>query len=255
VICATGKEWIGIPSAVVRYGGADLAAAMPLRKSSIGSKILMALTGAVLLLWITGHMLGNLQIYAGQDALNAYAEKLRAIPALLYLVRVVMVVVVLIHIITSVTLWLQNRRARSLPYAYKDTVQASIGSRTMIYSGLLIFIFVIYHLMHLTWGMIHPEYAHLMDPKGRPDVYSMVVLGFQNAVISITYIIAMLCLWFHLSHGFSSLFQTLGLTGPKYRPLIERAGPIVATVIVAANISIPLTVLLGLIKPAVGGLP
>jgi succinate dehydrogenase / fumarate reductase cytochrome b subunit len=83
----------------------------------------------------------------------------------------------------------------------------------------------------------------------------MVILGYQNLLISGSYIIAMLCLWFHLSHGVSSLFQTLGFTGAKYRPLIERAGPIVATIIVAANISIPLTILLGIVKPAVGGMP
>jgi len=224
-------------------------------KSSIGSKILMALTGAVLLLWITGHMAGNLQIYAGQDTLNSYAEKLRSLAAILYVVRAAMLAVVLTHIITSGMLWWQNRKARPLPYAQSDTVKATIGSRTMIYSGLLVFVFVIYHLLHFTWGMIHPEYAHLVDPKGRPDVYSMVVLGYQNVLISGSYILAMLCLWFHLSHGFSSLFQTLGLTSAKYRPLIERAGPIFATVIVAANISIPLTILLGIVKPAVGGLP
>jgi succinate dehydrogenase / fumarate reductase cytochrome b subunit len=224
-------------------------------KSSIGSKILMAVTGAILLLWVTGHMVGNLQIYAGQDALNSYAEKLRSVAALLYVVRTIMLVIVLTHIITSTWLWWQNRQARSLPYAYKDTVQASIASRTMIYSGLLVFAFVIYHLLHLTWATIHPEFAHLVDPKGRPDVYSMVVLGYQNVLISGSYIIAMLCLWFHLSHGVSSLFQTLGLTSAKYRPLIERAGPIVATIIVAANISIPLTILLGIVKPAVGGMP
>ncbi len=228
-------------------------------KSSIGSKVLMALSGAVLLLWITGHMLGNLQIYAGQDALNSYAEKLRSVAVFLYVVRVVMLVIVLTHIVTSVMLWVENRRARSSRYAYNNTVQATVGSRTMIWSGLLVFVFVLYHLFHLTWGTIHPEYAHLMQkmPGGgeRPDVYSMVVLGYQNGLISGSYIIAMLCLWFHLSHGFSSLFQTLGLTSVKYRPLIERAGPIFATIIVAANISIPLTVLLGLVKPAVGGLP
>jgi succinate dehydrogenase / fumarate reductase cytochrome b subunit len=224
-------------------------------RSSIGSKILMALTGAVLLLWITGHMVGNLQIYAGQNTLNSYAEKLRSLAAILYVVRAVMLAVILTHIITSGMLWWQNRKARSLPYAHSDTVQATIGSRTMIYSGLLVFVFVIYHLMHFTWGTIHPEYAHLADPKGRPDVYSMVILGYQNLLISGSYILAMLCLWFHLSHGFSSLFQTLGLTSAKYRPLIERAGPVFATIIVAVNISIPLTILLGIVKPAVGGLP
>lgn len=224
-------------------------------KSSIGSKILMALSGGVLLLWITGHMVGNLQIYAGQDALNSYAEKLRSVAAFLYVVRAVMIVIVLTHIITSGILWWENRQARSSRYAFNNTVQATIGSRTMIWSGLLVLVFVLYHLLHLTWGAVHPEYAHLVDPKGRPDVYSMVVLGYQNALISVSYIVAMLCLWFHLSHGFSSLFQTLGLTSAKYRPLIERAGPIFATIIVAANISIPLTVLLGLVKPAVGGQP
>jgi succinate dehydrogenase / fumarate reductase, cytochrome b subunit len=224
-------------------------------KSSIGGKILMAVTGAALLLWVTGHMLGNLQIYTGQNALNSYAEKLRSVAALLYVVRTVMIILVAIHVVVSIWLWWRNRQARSTPYAAKDTVQATIGSRTMIWSGLLVFVFVIYHLMHFTWVMIHPEYAHLIDPKGRPDVYSMVVLGFQNLLISGSYIVAMLCFWFHLSHGISSLFQTLGFTNAKYRPLIERAGPVVATIIVAANISIPLVILLGIVKPAVGGMP
>jgi succinate dehydrogenase / fumarate reductase cytochrome b subunit len=224
-------------------------------KSSLGGKILMAVTGAILLLWITGHMLGNLQIYGGQSALNSYAEKLRSVPAFLYIVRTVMLLLVATHIIMSLWLWWRNRQARGLPYSCKDTVQASIASRTMIYSGLLVFVFVVYHLLHLTWATINPEYAHLVDPTGRPDVYSMVVLGYQNLLISGSYIIAMLLLWFHLSHGVSSLFQTLGFTGAKYRPLIERAGPIYATIIVAGNISIPLAILLGIVKRTVGGMP
>ncbi len=224
-------------------------------KSSIGSKLLMAVTGVILLLFVIGHMLGNLQIFLGQDALNTYAEKLRGISLLLWIVRISLLVITLIHIVTSLRLSWLNRQARSLPYVYKNTVQATLASRTMLYSGLLVLAFVLYHLMHFTWGITNPEYSKLLDPKGRPDVYSMVVLSFRNLPVSITYIIAMILLWFHLSHGGSSVFQTLGVSQPKYHKMTERVGPILATIIVAGNISIPFFILLGVVKPFAGGMP
>ena len=220
--------------------------------STIGAKFIVALTGIVLVGFVIGHMLGNLQIFLGQDALNNYAQMLHNTPALLWGARLVLIVSFFAHIGLTIKLTRQNRLARPQTYAYQQSIQAPASSRTMIFSGLLVLSFVIYHLLHFTLGLTHPEHKSLIDSMGRPDVYSMVVLGFQNIWVSLSYIVAMILLGLHLSHGVSSLWQTLGLNHVKYNTCIKASGPAIALILVAGNLSMPVAVLLGFLSLPVG---
>src|SRR5690606_488206 len=186
-------------------------------------------------------MLGNLQVFLEQDQMNTYAEALQNMGAGLWAVRIGLIALVVLHIITSLYLKKLNLDARPDKYVFNNTVQATLSSRTMIWSGLLILSFVIYHLLHFTIGTVDAANfkANFTEPLGRPDVYTMVVLGFQNVIVSISYIVAMVFLWFHLSHSISSMFQTLGMNHPTYNPIIKGLGPVLATIIVAGYLSIP----------------
>ncbi|MBI2095554.1 MAG: succinate dehydrogenase cytochrome b subunit [Candidatus Omnitrophica bacterium] len=219
-------------------------------KSSVGRKYLMAVTGVFLLGFVVAHMLGNLQIFLGPEALNSYAEHLQNLPALLWPARAVLLGAFILHVGVSISLAIENRRARSIPYACGATVEASYASRTMVMSGLIILAFLIYHLLNFTFGVTHPRFFHLVDAKGRHDVYSMVILSFRELPVSGAYVAAMGLLCLHLSHGISGLFQSLGLAGAM--PALKRAGAVIALVIFAGNSSIPLAVWLGWLK-AVGG--
>ena len=220
--------------------------------SSVGRKAIMAVTGIILTLFVIGHMLGNLQLFMGEEAINRYARFLRIEPPLLWTVRLVLLAAVVLHIITGFQLWLENRRARPEKYVAMGTVQATIASRTMIYTGLLVMGFVVYHLLHLTLHALGPQ------PGGGPpaggslhgevNVYRNVVAGFQDPFISILYIVGQLLLYFHLSHGIQSTFQTLGFSHPKYDPAVKRLGYALSFIIVAANISMPIAVLAGLVR-------
>ena len=216
-------------------------------KSSIGAKVVMAFSGMVVLGFVLGHMLGNLQLFLGPEALNSYAHALQTTPLLLWGTRVVVGLAILAHIVSGVRLSWMNREARPNRYEKKAYVRATLGSRTMALSALVLFAFIIYHLLHFTLGVTHPDHKALVDAVGRPDVYSMVILGFQQPIVAISYVIAMLLLGLHLSHGASSMFQSLGLNHEKYNGMIEKIGPALAIIIVIGNCSMPLAVLLGAI--------
>ena len=222
--------------------------------SSIGIKLIVAVTGGLLLLFVIGHMVGNLQIYLGQDALNTYAEKLHAFPALLWVIRLGLLAIAAVHIVLTIYLALQNKLARPTPYRRKEAIKATLSSRTTVVSGLVILAFVLYHLMHFTWRVTNPEYSALTDMQGRFDVYSMIILSFQNVFVSVAYTIARLLLGYHLNHGVASVFQTIGWNTPRTQPLFERLALAVATIIVVGNISIPITIFLGLVKLPAGGM-
>jgi succinate dehydrogenase cytochrome b subunit len=219
-------------------------------KSSILSKVVMAVTGVLLVGFIFGHMLGNLQMFMGQDQMNTYAEKLQGLGSLLWAIRGGLIVILLLHVATSLYLKKLNYDARPVKYVFKNTVVATLASRTMLYSGLVIFFFLLYHLLHFTGGIIQPDEfkTQFVDALGRPDVYTMVILGFQNVLISIVYTLAMVFLGFHLSHSISSMFQTLGINHSKYNPIIKGLGPTVAIVIVVGYLSIAFSILFGIVK-------
>jgi len=215
--------------------------------SLVSAKTVMAITGLGLLGFVTTHMLGNLQIYLGQEALNSYAKFLKSMPLLLWSARAGLIVVFGLHLAMAIYLKRKNRQARPRGYAYEDAIETTLASRTMLTSGLVIFAFVVYHLLHFTLGVTDPATHQLIDDVGRHDVYSMVVLSFQNHYVSLAYVVAMLFLGLHLSHATSSMLQTLGLNSDSWRGRLHKIGLVVAAALMFGNISIPVCVLLGLI--------
>jgi len=221
---------------------------------SIGKKVLMAITGATWVGFVIGHLLGNLQVFLGQEQLNHYAETLQNLGAVKWVFRAFIAGFLLVHIWKGIALWWENRVARPIGYTRSDTIQATIASRTMIYTGALILLFVIYHLLHFTILAVDPAYQNLPpDSAGRFDVYSMVILGFSKPAISAVYIAAMVCLGFHLSHAMSSFLQTLGLSNQETLPKLKAMATGIAVLIAAAYVTIPVAVLTGLIQLSGGG--
>ena len=216
--------------------------------SSIGKKIFMAVTGLFMFTFVAVHMVGNLQIFIGQEQLNTYAQVLKKLPELTWSVRVVMFVCLVIHVWLGIQLYFENRFSRPIRYVVNTTVQASLASRTMIFTGGGIFLYVVYHLLHYTFLVTNPQYAGLHDALGRHDVYSMVILGFQNWLISAVYFLALFSLCYHLTHSIPSLFQTLGLNNEKTKSKFNVIGWIVAIVIFIGFSVIPTAVLLKIIK-------
>lgn len=219
---------------------------MKLFSSSIGHKLIMAITGSMLMLFIVGHLVGNLGIFSGQEAFNDYAAFLQSVPKLLWAARIGLIVTFVLHIYTSIRLSIDNRSARPIGYAKKISVRASLASRTMLLGGLVVLTFVLYHLAHFTLGITNPEYEYLLDDQSRANVYGMVVAGFQNIYVVIFYCVAQLCLALHLSHGFSSAARTMGMGSYGYK-LLVRGGKLFAAVIFMLYISIPLAVLAGIV--------
>ncbi len=209
--------------------------------STTGKKAAMAVSGCILFLFVVGHLIGNLQIYEGQDKLNRYAVLLRSMPALLWSVRTALLVMVLLHIWSSVQLAARNIGARPVGYQKKKAAGSSYASRTMYWSGPIILAFVIYHLLDFTFGKVNPHF----EPG---DVYGNVVASFQVIPVAMFYILAMLLLCLHLYHGLWSMFQSLGIAHPRYTPLLRRGAAVVAILIAAGNISIPVAVLAGWVK-------
>ena len=209
--------------------------------STVGKKAVMAVSGLILFLFVTGHLIGNLQIYEGPEKLNGYARFLRSMPALLWGVRIALLVMVLLHIWSSVQLALLKLKARPTGYVKKKATESSYASRTMYWSGPIILAFVIYHLLDFTFGTVNPRFQE-------GEVYANVIASFQVIPVSVFYIVAMLLLCMHLYHGLWSMFQSLGFAHPRYSPLLKRAAAVVAILIAAGNISIPVSVLAGLVK-------
>ncbi|MEW6776129.1 MAG: succinate dehydrogenase cytochrome b subunit [Bdellovibrionota bacterium] len=224
-------------------------------KSSIGAKAVMAVTGLALFGFVVMHMLGNLQVFLGQEHINRYGHFLKNAPEILWPARLGLLAFVGLHILSAFRLSLENQAARPVQYAHQATIQASVASRYMLLSGMVLLAFIAYHLAHFTLGMTHPEHFHLVDAQGRHDIYSMVILGFQNVWVSGFYILAMLCLGMHLSHGVSSLFQSLGLNSAKYRPTLQLGSRAFAALIVIGNCSMPIAVLTGCLKLPAGVTP
>lgn len=219
--------------------------------SSIGKKMIVAITGVILILFVVGHLLGNLQIFLGPDWINAYSEHLRELGPLLWAVRVALFITVVLHIWFTIWLAIENKRARPTQYKDKENVKATFASRHMVMSGLIVFMFIVYHLAHFTVRVTDPRFLLLKaDPLNRYDVYSMMVYGFQNYVVSAFYILGLFLLFLHLSHGSSSFFQSLGLNNKNLAPRLAFWGRVFAWLLFIGYTSIPVAVLLGLIKPA-----
>lgn len=218
--------------------------------SSIGKKLIVAVTGAGMMAFLVGHLLGNLLIFRGPAAINAYAKGLHDLGPLLLVARAGLLVMVVLHIVATIQLARINRAARPQKYAVPATRKASKASRTMVLSGLTILFFLLYHLAHFTWALgndyRNPSFARYWVEPGIHNVYNMMIDGFSVWYVSAFYIIAMFLLCSHLSHGFSSVFQTIGWATPRTRKPIGAAGHIFAWGLFLGNISIPLAILTGL---------
>jgi succinate dehydrogenase / fumarate reductase cytochrome b subunit len=223
--------------------------------SSIGKKLIVALTGLVLVLFLAGHMVGNLLVFAGREAFNDYAIFLHNSlhGAGIWIARSGLLVALVLHVAATISLVRQNRAAR-VPYEFQNTIQASKSSRLMIWTGLTILLFVIYHLLHFT-VRVGNTYSSYVDPAYlaktgllRHDAWKMVIDGFSVWYVSAFYILAMTVLCSHLGHGVASIFQTLGINSKKSRPLIELISWGYTAVIWLGFVSIPVAVFFGLGK-------
>ncbi len=209
--------------------------------SSIGQKLVMAATGIVLSGFIVGHMAGNLTVFKGAAAINAYGAALRKIPALLWGVRAFLLLSVLLHIWAYLALSIKSWGARPKGYKVAAYKEASLASRTMRWTGPILAAFIIYHLLHLTTGTVHPSFRE-------GDVYHNLVAGLSVTWVAAFYIVAMLCLALHVFHGVWSLFQSLGVSQPRYDSLARRFATIFTIIVVGGFIIIPIAVLAGMLK-------
>ena len=208
----------------------------------------MAITGKLLLLFLLAHALGNAALWAG--ALNSYAAHLHAFPSLVWVFRLVLLALLSLHVWQGSALTLENRVAKGGGYAVTAYRRATVASRTMIWSGLTIAGFLVYHLLHFTVQVLHPEAAAIthVDALGRPDVHGMLVAGFRDVPTAGVYGVGMLALGLHLFHGIASMVQTFGLNGPRSFVWLERSGVALALLLAAAFVAIPAAVLAGLVN-------
>lgn len=217
-------------------------------RSAIVKKAVMAVTGIILFGFVLTHMAGNLKLYAGEEAMDKYGEWLRVVgsPGLpeggaLWIARIVLLAAVVLHIWAAWSLNRMNRRARPDAYKKQDYAAASYASRTMRWGGILILLFIIYHILHFTTGQAHPDFL-----PGRP--YHNLVAGFSKPLVSIFYIAANLALGFHLYHGLWSMFQSLGWNNPKFNAWRRHFATAFAVLITLGNISFPIAVMTGLVR-------
>jgi len=217
---------------------------MRILNSSVGRKLLMSISGQLLIIFILIHLAGNSTIYFGW--INAYAEHLHSLPPVVWAFRAAMLFVVGVHICYGVVLTLENKKANPTVYAVKRQLKASFAGENMIWTGLLIAAFVIYHLLQFT-VKVTPDVAWTAG-VAVVDVYKMVVTSFSNGLISVIYAAALLMLFLHLSHGIPSFLQTMGWNSEKTIPVFGTAGKVIAAVLMLAYVSIPAVILAGLLK-------
>jgi succinate dehydrogenase / fumarate reductase cytochrome b subunit len=226
----------------------DLSAQVPRRvtrlgllwRSTVGKKAIMAVTGLVLVAYVFFHLLGNLQVFAGREQIDAYARLLHVSPPFLWTVRVILLAAFVAHVWAGLALQLRARRARPVAYAEYRPGASSAASRTMLWSGLFLFAFVVYHILDLTVGVIHPQFRE-------GEVFWNLVTGFGQLAGVVAYLVGMAALGFHLWHGVYSMFQSLGLSNRRLTPSVQKFAAGFATVLALGFSSIPLAILVGLV--------
>jgi len=230
-------------------------------KSSLGKKYIMAVTGCALFLFVIGHLVGNLQVFLGQEAINRYGHFLQSNPELIWPARLTLLLMVGLHIWSATRISLENKAARPVEYAVYQPVGSSYASRTMLVGGSIVFVFIIYHLLHYTAQVQYlnftgQNFAVFMEklpgqvPAERHDIFKMMVVGFSNPLVSGFYVLGLALLCLHLSHGASSMFQSLGWKNEACRPLLDNAARVVAVAIFLGYTSIPVAILCGYGKEA-----
>jgi succinate dehydrogenase / fumarate reductase cytochrome b subunit len=220
---------------------------MQILTSSIGRKILMAITGQLMVLFVVVHLLGNSSIFIGPDGINAYAKHLHDLGPLVWLFRLVMLAFITVHAIFGIQLTLENNAATPQAYAVKKMQKATFSSENMIWTGVLICLFIVYHLLQFT-VRVTPDIVQGVDALGRYDVFTMVVTSFQKGGIAAIYVAAMVVLFMHLNHGIQSFFQTMGWSTDKSLPVISKLGKVVAVVFLVGYSSIPVLILIGILN-------
>lgn len=221
--------------------------------SSLGAKVIMAVTGLLFLVWLALHLAGNLAMFAGQAKMNQYGHLLAGNPALLWGQRIGLLVIAGLHIASGLRLIALNKAARPVEYVNKQYRKASFASLTMRATALFLLGFFVFHLAHFTLGFVQPATFKDVTPFATaegsiPDIYAMVVAGFRTAWIAPIYLVAMGCLALHLSHGFWSGFQSLGIAGKRLTPALQQAAWAVAGAIALGFSAIVVGVATGAIK-------
>jgi succinate dehydrogenase cytochrome b subunit len=229
--------------------------------SSLGKKYIMAVSGCVLFLFVVGHLLGNLQVFLGPEAINRYGHFLQSNLEIIWPARVVLLGMIGLHIWSAARLSRENAVARPIGYGRYQPVGSSYASRTMLMSGIIIFVFIVYHLLHYTVmvrsiNFTNQDFATFMEklpgqvPAERHDIFRMMVVGFSNGWVSGFYVLGIGLLCLHLSHGVSSMFQSLGWKNQAYGPFLDRFARVLAVLIFIGYVSIPIAILLGYGKEA-----
>lgn len=210
--------------------------ALTLHQTTVGKKVIMALSGFILVGFTVGHLLGNLQLYLGPEAINDYAAMLHSMPALVWGTRLVLLFAVAVHIASAFSLWTRNRAARGSRYKQRKDQATDYAARTMYWSGPILLLYIVYHLLHFTILPAHPG-----------DVYRNVVEGFQNPIIAGVYIVGNLALGLHIFHGVYSAFQTLGVNHPRYNNYRRDLAIALCAALTIGNLSFPIAVLAGFV--------
>ena len=236
--------------------------------SSIGRKILMAVSGLILVGFVIGHLIGNLQVFQDPDHINGYGAFLHSLGPLLWIARIVIIASVVVHVWAATMLTLENKQARGGEYGFQHTIRATLASRTMRFTGYVVLAFLLYHLAHFTWGLAQTDtykenlkhytmqgdyrvagFVVVQAGADVLDVHSMVILGFQNVIVSLFYILAVGLLSFHLLHGFDSMFQTFGLRSEKWAAALRKITVVFCVAYFLGNLAIPGAVLIGKLSP------
>ena len=211
--------------------------------SMVGKKVVMGVTGLIGIGFVILHSLGNLLVFRGPDAINAYSHFLKNTGELLWALRIVLIIAVILHVIAAVQLTRQSRAARPLGYVKHDYQAATIASRTMRWGGALLLVFIVLHILHFTTGTIRPAgfFSH-------EDVYANVVTSFRIWWVSLFYILSMIALGFHLFHGAWSSVRSIGVRPPSPEPLHHRISLLLALLIWAAFTAVPVAVFTGMVR-------
>ena len=219
-------------------------------RTTIGKKVIMAVTGLIWIGYVVAHMYGNLKVFEGPENFNAYAEGLRVLGApilgygqFLWVARLVLILAIVAHVWAAISLTLLDRKTRTNSYSGRKNLASTAAGRTMIYGGVALLLFMIYHLLHLTLGVpvVHSNFIH-------GDVYHNVVVGFRSIPVTIIYLIALVALGFHLFHGAWSMFQTVGLINRTYDKIIRGLAWLVAIAVPVGFALVPISVMLGIIS-------
>ncbi len=223
------------------YAGRNKDKDVTLIKNMVGRKIVMSTTGLALVSFVCIHLLGNISLFSGPDGINTYAKMLHSLGPFLWVVRLIMAAALALHMVFGILLTLENRSSRSQKYAVNKHLSATVAGKYMIWTGLLIALYLGYHLLHFTVQVIMPEFSagRNLDALGRPDVFSMVVHSFQHTVVSVVYVTAMAAVGLHLSHGLQSMIQTLGLNNERTQPIMVKIGAAAALVLFLGYVAIP----------------